>query len=148
CRGERVRSAGSIYQSSLAENNMVAGVERRLADLPIVDIGAVRAADVDKKRAAIFLVKLGVAARDFGVMQANLAGGIAADRDLGFRQLKLLAFVGAFYDQQARHDRTSLRECFARIECNLSRLARKCQEEPALFTFPLFTFRARCMPTE
>ena len=50
--------------------------------------------------------ELGVAARHLGVVQADGIAGVAADRDDALGQLELLAFVGAFDDQQSRQSPT------------------------------------------
>ena len=56
--------------------------------------------------AAVDEAKLGMAARDFGIVQANPVGGIAADAHDRLGQLELLALVGALDDDQTRHARS------------------------------------------
>src|SRR5205823_13304260 len=69
----------------------------------IVDIRAVGAAFVEKGVAAVGLAKLGVPARDFGVVQADAIGAVATERHGDVAQLELLALIGAFDHEQSGH---------------------------------------------
>ena len=98
-----VGPAGTEDEHRLADDDLIAGLQRGLLDLLVVDEGAVGAADVDEHIVAVGQAKLGMAARHLGVVQANLVGRVPADADDRLGQLELLAFVGALDDEHTRH---------------------------------------------
>ena len=110
----RIVAAGAVDEHRLPDREMIARGERRLVDSVIVDKGAVDAADVDDFEAVGRAANLGVPARHFRVMQANGVRRVAADRGVRLGQIELLAFIGAFDHEQARHRSQGTRRVPAR----------------------------------
>src|SRR5262249_5205931 len=96
-------AAAADNQDRLADLDLIAGRERNLGDGLIVDEGAVGAADVAQEIAFSVSVldnQLGMAAGDFGIVEADAVNGIPAYADRGAGQLELLALVGTLDDDQ------------------------------------------------
>src|SRR5262249_53393446 len=102
--GWSLRSGGAEDQDRLAERDVVARAEWGFLDRLGVDERAVGAADVAEPINAIVRHDFGVFARDFGVVQDDAIGTVAADRQtLADGQFKLLALIRSLDDDQARH---------------------------------------------
>src|SRR5262245_30610212 len=82
---------------------MIPGGEEDVLHAFGIDLGAVAAAQVHELVAAGRQAQLGMAARDFGVVQPNRVTDIAADADKGFSQFEALAFIRPAYDEQSEH---------------------------------------------
>ena len=80
-------------EKRLTDADVIARFERGALDAFIIDERAVGAAEVVDLIAPIDEKKLRMAARNFGVVQADAIGRIAADADDGVAQIELPAFV-------------------------------------------------------
>src|SRR5262249_16569472 len=96
--------ARGVHQDALADQDVIAGVQHGFVDFFVVDKSAVDAADIDKLVFTTSLSEFSMPARNLRVMKADLIGAVAPDGEHRLGQIKLLSFIGAFEDDQARHD--------------------------------------------
>src|SRR5947209_832618 len=84
-------AAGAVDEDTLPDLDMVARLQHGFLDRLVIDEGAVSAADIDDTVAALDLAKLRMAARNLGVVHADLADRVSAHAQDRAGQVKLLA---------------------------------------------------------
>ena len=97
----RLGRVGAEDEQRLPDADAIARFEDQVGDLLVVDVGAVRGAEVDDAVGILVPAKLGMAARDFSVVQPDAIAGVPADAENGLGHLELPTFVDAFENDQS-----------------------------------------------
>lgn len=93
----------AVNKQSLADADMIAHLEDGALNALVVDKGAIGAAQIVNLEAPLDGAEFGMAARNFGIVQANPIRGIATDADDCIAEFEVPAFVVPLQNEQSSH---------------------------------------------